>query len=165
MNTLEEAEFYKRKALLSAFIPFIFLFFMWMIKAIEKLFDIELFFLGIHPLAADGLAGIILSPFIHANINHLSNNSVALFLLSLALFFFYSDIAVKVFLSTWIFSGVLVWLAGREAWHIGARHYIRACGVSFFQRNYQKILQACSFIAAYCVYLRLNGLGIVSGNI
>jgi len=120
MNELEEAKFYKKKALLSAFIPFIFIFFMWITKAIEKLFNIDLVFLGIHPLAADGLAGIIFSPFIHADMKHLYNNSIGLFILSLAMFFFYSEIAVKAFLSTWIFSGILVWIAGREAWHIGA---------------------------------------------
>jgi membrane associated rhomboid family serine protease len=36
------------------------------------------------------------------------------------LFFFYSDPALKVFSITWIFTGVLVWLGGRPAWHIGA---------------------------------------------
>ena len=120
MDALEEAKFYKRKALLSAFIPFIFIFFMWITKAIETLFNIDLVFLGIHPLAADGLAGIVFSPFIHADIKHLVNNSIGLFILSLAMFFVYSEIALKTFLSTWIFSGVLVWIAGREAWHIGA---------------------------------------------
>jgi len=120
MNTPEEAKFYKKKVLLSALIPFIFIFFMWLTKAIEKLFGIDLSLLGIYPLAADGLAGIFLSPFIHADFNHLFNNSVSLFLLSLALFFFYSEVALKVFTYIWIFSGILVWIAGREAWHIGA---------------------------------------------
>ena len=120
MNTSEEAKFYKKKVLLSAFIPFIFIFFMWMTKVIEKLFNIDLYLLGIHPLAADGLIGILFSPFIHADFNHLFNNSISLFLLSLALFFFYSEVAFKVFMYIWIFSGILVWIAGRESWHIGA---------------------------------------------
>jgi len=120
MNTLEEATYYKKKVLLSALIPFIFIFLMWTTKAIETLFNMELVFLGIYPLNADGLAGIIFSPFIHADLKHLFNNSVALFILSLALFFFYSDVALKVFLSTWIFTGILVWIFGRESWHIGA---------------------------------------------
>ena len=132
MNASEETKFLQKKAALSAIIPFIFIFFMWMIKAIEKLFDIELVSLGIYPLAANGLTGILFSPFIHADLNHLFNNSVALFLLSLALFFFYSEIAVKVFLSTWIFSGILVWIAGREAWHIGASGIIYGLAAFLF---------------------------------
>jgi membrane associated rhomboid family serine protease len=120
MDSPEEDKFYKKKVLLSAFIPFIFIFFMWTTKAVEKLFNIDLGFLGIHPLAADGLAGILFSPFVHADFNHLFNNTISLFLLSLALFFFYSEVALKVFLYIWIFSGILLWTAGREAWHIGA---------------------------------------------
>jgi membrane associated rhomboid family serine protease len=50
----------------------------------------------------------------------LFNNSIALFILSLALFFFYSEVAFKVFLLTWVFSCILVWIFGRESWHIGA---------------------------------------------
>ena len=120
MNTLEESTFYKKKALLSAFIPFIFIFLMWTTKAIETILNIDLFFLGINPLNANGLGGIIFSPFIHADLKHLFNNSVALFILSLALFFFYSEVALKAFLSTWIFTGIFVWIFGRESWHIGA---------------------------------------------
>jgi membrane associated rhomboid family serine protease len=120
MNTLEEAKFYRKKVLLSAFIPFIFIFLMWTTKVIETLFSIDLVFLGIHPLNADGLSGIIFSPFVHADLKHLFNNSISLFLLSLALFFFYSEVALKVFLSTWFFTGILVWIAGRASWHIGA---------------------------------------------
>ena len=41
-------------------------------------------------------------------------------MLSITLFFFYSEIALKVLSWTWILTGLLVWLGGREAWHIGA---------------------------------------------
>ncbi|MBI5009166.1 MAG: rhomboid family intramembrane serine protease [Bacteroidia bacterium] len=93
---------------------------MWLSKLIELLFEIDLSHYGIHPLSTDGLSGIILSPFVHADFRHLFNNSLPLFLLSVALFFFYSEIALKVFLYTWVLSGLFVWLAGRFAWHIGA---------------------------------------------
>lgn len=120
MGTPEEDKFYKKKVLLSALIPFIFIFFMWTTKVVEKLLDMDFGFLGIHPLAADGLAGILFSPFVHSDFNHLLNNTISLFLLSLALFFFYSEVALKVFLYIWIFSGILLWTGGREVWHIGA---------------------------------------------
>jgi len=93
---------------------------MWITWLIEQLFNIDLTGLGIHPLSADGLPGIVLSPFIHSGIKHLFNNTLPLFMLSVALFFFYSEVALKVFSFTWLSTGVLVWLAGREAWHIGA---------------------------------------------
>lgn len=119
-HTESEAEFYRRKFFLSSLIPFVFVFTMWLTFSVERLFNLDFSGFGIHPLSADGLPGIILSPFIHSGFKHLFNNTVPLFLLAVALFFFYSEVALKVFSLTWLFSGILVWLAGREAWHIGA---------------------------------------------
>ena len=115
-----EEAFYRRKLLISFIIPGIFVFLMWLSKITELIFETDLSQLGIHPLSADGLYGIILSPFIHADFRHLINNSLPLFLLSAALFFFYSEVAMQVFLFSWILSGLFVWFAGRSAWHIGA---------------------------------------------
>lgn len=117
---LSEGAFYRRKLLISFIIPGIFVFLMWLSKIIELIFETDFSQFGIHPLSADGLFGIILSPFIHADFRHLINNSLPLFLLSAALFFFYSEVSLQVFLFTWILSGLLVWFAGRFAWHICA---------------------------------------------
>lgn len=115
-----EGAFYRKKLLLSSIIPGIFIFLMWMVKIVELLFDLDLTGFGIFPLTAKGLPGIIFSPFIHADIKHLFNNSLPLFFLSVALFYFYSEVALKVFIQTFLITGMLVWLAGRDAWHIGA---------------------------------------------
>ena len=101
-------------------IPGIFVFLMWMVKIVEVLFDIDLSQFGIYPLSIKGLRGIIFSPFIHADFTHLFNNSVPLFFLSIALFYFYSEVALRVFIGTYFITGFLVWIAGRDAWHIGA---------------------------------------------
>jgi Uncharacterized membrane protein (homolog of Drosophila rhomboid) len=116
----KEGAFYKRKLLLSMIIPGIFVFLMWLVKIVEVLFDIDLTRFGIYPLTVQGLPGILLSPFIHADFTHLFSNSVPLFFLSLALFYFYSEVALKVLIWTYFLTGLLVWIAGREAWHIGA---------------------------------------------
>jgi len=115
-----EGAFYRKKLLLSLIIPGIFVFLMWLVKIIEILFEIDLSDLGIYPLTARGLPGIIFSPFIHADFEHLINNSLPLFLLSVALFYFYSEIALKIFSWTYLLTGILVWFGGRDAWHIGA---------------------------------------------
>jgi membrane associated rhomboid family serine protease len=115
-----EGAFYRKKLLLSMIIPGIFVFIMWMVKIIEVLFNIDLYQYGIYPLTAKGLEGIIFSPFIHANFNHLFSNTLPLFFLSVALFYFYSEVALKVFIWTFFITGFLVWVAGREAYHIGA---------------------------------------------
>jgi membrane associated rhomboid family serine protease len=115
-----EGAFYRKKLLLSIVIPGIFVSLMWLVKIVEVLFDLDFSGFGIFPLTARGLTGIFFSPFIHADFNHLFNNSLPLFFLSVALFYFYSEVAVKVFGWTFFLTGLLVWLAGREAWHIGA---------------------------------------------
>lgn len=115
-----EDAFYRKKMFLSMIIPGIFVTLMWLVKIAEVLFEIDLSGFGINPLALKGLPGIIFSPLIHGDFNHLFNNSLPLFFLATALFYFYSEVALKVFLWTYFLTGLLVWLAGREAWHIGA---------------------------------------------
>src|SRR5664280_1352783 len=116
----KEGAFYRKKLLLSMIIPGIFVFLMWLVKIVELLFEIDLSRFGIYPLTVQGLPGILFSPFIHADFHHLFNNSLPLFFLSIALFYFYSEVAVRVFIWTYFITGLLVWIAGREAWHIGA---------------------------------------------
>ena len=115
-----EGAFYRKKLLLSMIIPGMFIFFMWLVKIIEVLFEIDLSGFGIYPLSAKGLQGIFFSPFIHGDFKHLFNNSLPLFFLSVALFYFYTEVALKVFIWTYFLTGLLVWIAGRESWHIGA---------------------------------------------
>lgn len=115
-----EGAFYRKKFFLSIIIPGIFVFVMWLVKIIEILFELDFSGFGIFPLSAKGLPGIVFSPFIHADFKHLFNNSLPLFFLATALFYFYSEVALKVFTWTFFLTGLLVWFAGREAWHIGA---------------------------------------------
>ena len=116
----EEGAFYRKKFLLSIIIPGFVTVIMWLVWTSEILFETDLTFLGIYPLSLKGLPGILLSPLLHADIRHLYNNTIPLFLLATGLFYFYSEVALKVFSMTWIITGLLVWLAGRDAWHIGA---------------------------------------------
>jgi membrane associated rhomboid family serine protease len=115
-----EDSFFKRKLFLSMLIPGILVSLMWVVKITEALLDIDLSGYGIYPLTEKGLSGILFSPFIHGDFKHLFNNSLPFFFLTTALFYFYSEVALKVFGWTYFLTGLLVWLAGREAWHIGA---------------------------------------------
>jgi membrane associated rhomboid family serine protease len=119
-DSKSEAAFYRKKFLLSIIIPSIIILFMWIVRITETIFGLDLSSLGINPLEIKGLPGIFLSPFIHENFRHLLNNTLPLYMLSITLFFFYSEIALKVLSWTWVLTGLLVWLGGREAWHIGA---------------------------------------------
>lgn len=81
---------------------------------------------GILPRTAWGLLGIIFSPMLHYNEEHLTTNCLSLLILLVILFMhreYRSDLA---FISIWFLSGLGTWLIGR-AWngpqpiiHIGA---------------------------------------------
>ncbi|WP_066221208.1 rhomboid family intramembrane serine protease [Formosa haliotis] len=75
---------------------------------------------GIYPRTLEGLQGIIFSPFIHGSISHLYQNSIPLFVLSVALFYFYRPIAWKVLGYGILVSGFLTWCIARPSYHIGA---------------------------------------------
>jgi len=100
--------------------PVILLVAMWMVKFIEYNWQFSFIRFGVLPLKAEGLFGIIAAPFIHENFRHLISNSLPLFLLTLSLFYFYKEIAGRVFVFIYIIDGICVWLSGREAYHIGA---------------------------------------------
>ncbi len=110
----------KKQFHLSLVFPILFLFLIWFVKFIEFGLETDFVQLGIYPLKSKGLLGIITAPFIHADIKHLFDNSIPVFFLSLALFYFYREVAYRVILIAWISTGILVWFVGREAYHIGA---------------------------------------------
>jgi membrane associated rhomboid family serine protease len=62
----------------------------------------------------------MLSPFLHLSLEHLINNSIPLFLLSSAIFFFYRNISWKIIFLGIFLSGLLTWIIGRDSIHIGA---------------------------------------------
>ena len=97
---------------------FVFLF--WMVEIIEQTAGLSFVRFGIYPLRLKGLVGILFSPFIHSDFNHLISNSVPFFILLFALIYFYRRISYRIFFQMFILAGLCVWLSGREAWHIGA---------------------------------------------
>ena len=110
----------------SLFIPLLLMISLWFIKIAEILFQQTWAHWGIYPRTWIGLRGILFSPLLHGSLQHLISNSVPLFVLSTSLFYFYKKIAWKVFLFSYIFVGLWVWLLGRENYHIGASGLIYA---------------------------------------
>lgn len=65
---------------------------------------------AIIPLVPAGLKGILFSPFLHGNLEHIFGNSVPVVALMFLLYQFYPNIANKIFFLGWISTGLLVWL-------------------------------------------------------
>ena len=96
-----------RKALI---MPLIFLAAIWLGYFIQNTGIIEGCEGAIIPLAPSGLKGIIFSPFLHGNLEHILGNSVPLVVLSFLLYQFYPLVADRVMLYGWLFSGFAVWM-------------------------------------------------------
>jgi membrane associated rhomboid family serine protease len=92
----------------------------WIVFWVEVQFNLSFNYLGIFPKTFVGLRGILFSPFIHGSVEHLYHNSLPLFILSLALFYFYRPIAWKVIIYGILLSGLITWGIGRPSYHIGA---------------------------------------------
>ena len=101
-------------------VPLFFVLILWFVYWLEIRFDFDFDINGILPRTVSGLQGIVFSPFIHSNIEHLYNNSIPLVVLLAALFFFYRNEAWSIIILGILFSGSLTWLIGRENYHIGA---------------------------------------------
>jgi membrane associated rhomboid family serine protease len=110
----------KKKFIHSLVFPTFFLVLIWVIKISEAALEMSFAHLGLFPLEASGLQGILFAPMIHADFKHLFDNSVPLYFLSIAIFYFYRPVAYRVFFLVWFISGLIVWLTARPAYHIGA---------------------------------------------
>ncbi|WP_417885992.1 rhomboid family intramembrane serine protease [Zunongwangia sp.] len=100
--------------------PLFFVLLIWIVYSIEINFNINFNSFGIYPRTIMGLRGILFSPFIHSGIKHLFNNTIPLYVLSAALFYFYRSLSWKVLGFGLVFSGLLTWIIGRPSYHIGA---------------------------------------------
>jgi membrane associated rhomboid family serine protease len=122
----------KKRVYLSIIFPAFFIALLWLVKIIEIVDKSDLWYYGVYPRSAEGLPGILLSPLIHGNINHLLDNSIPLLFLGWALFYFYNKVSYRVFFIIWFFSGMVVWIFARPSYHIGASGLIYGLGSFLF---------------------------------
>lgn len=119
----------------------------WVVHLINRLMSYRLCVFGIIPRHPFGLLGIITSPFIHQDFNHLFFNSVPLFVLSIFVLAGGLDLFYAVTGSIILIAGILIWLIGRPAIHIGASALIMGYWAfvlanAFFQVSMVTILLA-----------------------
>ena len=93
---------------------------LWCLKSAEILFGWNLSFMGLVPLEAAGMLGILTAPLVHGSLEHIFNNTFAILILASVLYYGYPKSWWKVLSLVWVLSGVGVWLFARQATHIGA---------------------------------------------
>jgi membrane associated rhomboid family serine protease len=128
--------------------------FLWIIYWVQIRFDFDFYQNGIYPRDISGLQGVLFSPFIHENLDHLYNNSIPLLVLLAAMQFFYPKQTFSVIGFGILFSGLMTWIIGRENYHIGASGLIYVL-VSFIffkgiqTRYYRLVALSLSVILLY----------------
>ena len=120
---------------------------LWLVHICKLAFNLPLGNYGLVPRDFSGAIGILTSPFIHGNWEHLASNSVPLFVLTMIILIFYKRVAFKSIILIYILTGIAVWLFGRHVIHIGASGVVYGL-VSFvfwsgiFRRNIKSIILA-----------------------
>ena len=92
----------------------------WAVKIIEFTFDYNFGEYGILPRTLSGSVGIFTAPLIHGDVYHLVSNTLPILILGIGVFYFYEKIAPWVVLLIYLITGFWVWIAARDAYHIGA---------------------------------------------
>jgi membrane associated rhomboid family serine protease len=144
----------KKRVWLALIPAILFVSILWLVFLIgQTLLDrVDIMRLGITPGEITGLRGVIFSPLLHSSVSHLWSNTLSLLILIWFLFYFYSKIALNVFAALWIISGVVTWLIGRNALHVGASGLVFAMlFFLFFSGIFRKYipLVAVSLIVAF----------------
>lgn len=127
---------------------------LWIIHIVQWLFGLDFSSLGIFPRSIYGALGIITSPFIHGNFQHLIANTIPFAFFTTLLFLFYKKKAYLIFLLIWVTSGFFTWIIGRPAWHIGASSVIYGLASflvfgGLFSKNFKLIILAIAIALLY----------------
>lgn len=143
-----------RKYRKSSVIPLRMAFLMWLAFSYQFYSGKDLGFLGIYPRDLWGLIGVFTGPLIHGDLNHIMSNTLPLIILGAVVFHFYSRIAVAVFYNSYLITGLLVWIFGREFYHIGASGVIYALAFflmlfGLFRGDKKSLLISIATVAVY----------------
>jgi len=113
--------------------PLLFLLFAWAIYYYDAKYTLNLYRLGVSPRNTFGIIGVLFMPLLHGDIHHILSNTFPFLILGILLFYYYKDVAFKVFIYIYLFSGFLVWLLGdlefTRSGHIS--HHIGASGIIY----------------------------------
>ena len=147
------------KALL---IPLFMLFAMWLGFFLQHIGFVENCEGSLIPLVPEGLKGVIFSPLLHGNLEHIASNSVPIAALLFLLYQFYPKLANPIFFYGWIVTGLVVWLLppmnffGQEATYtciIGASGIVYMLAFFLFFsgifRKDKKLLTVSLLVALY----------------
>jgi len=129
---------------------------MWLVFWSDHLFpEIPFYKYGVIPKETETLRGILFMPLLHAKheIGHIVNNSVPTAILLGALIYYYREIALRVFVLSWLFTGIGLWVFAENtsSYHIGMSGVVYALATFLFTsgvlRKYRPLQGISLFVA------------------
>ncbi len=143
------------------FIPILFVFAIWFVKGYELISENSLSELAIHPWNTEKILNILTFPLIHADFSHLLNNTYPIIILGGIISSVYKEISNRVFLLSYVLSGMIFWGLGDSTPVIGASGVVYALGsfilVSGFIKK-QPRLAMLSFLIIFLNFFNLWGI-------
>lgn len=137
--------------------PLLLVIVMWLSYWADHIFSFEFYRLGVFPQSVKGLQGILLMPLIHSksDIHHLINNSIPTLLLLGSVIYFYRKIALRVFIFSWLLTGIGVWLFAGDshAFHIGMSGVIYALAAFLFTSGVLRKFLPLQGISMFVIFI------------
>lgn len=92
----------------------------WVVFLLDRFLGLELYRFGLLPQTKSGLAGLVMTPLLHASWQHLLSNTLPVLVAGTAILFLYPNSAIRVIPVIYFGSSLVVWVFGRPDVHIGA---------------------------------------------
>jgi membrane associated rhomboid family serine protease len=109
---------------------------------------------GLRPRSLDGVLDILTFPLLHANLTHLLSNTLPLIIFGFLVFLSGVRVFATAVASSWLGSGLVVWLIGGFNVTVGASGLVFGLFAfllvrGFFNRNWWQILLSAALFMAY----------------
>ena len=136
--------------------PILLLIVMWMVFWSDHLFpEIHFYQYGVIPGESETLGGVLLMPLLHSKheIGHIVNNSVPTVILLGTLIYYYREIALRIFVFSWLLTGIGLWVFAENtsSYHIGMSGVVYALAAFLFTsgvlRKYRPLQGISLFVA------------------
>ena len=134
-------------------LPALFVGLLWLVFGIEYLFDLDLSRYAVEPRTSNGLIGILLFPLLHGDLEHIAANTSSLLVLLVAVRYIFPHLYLRVFAVTYLLPGIITWLIGRPAYHLGASGMIYALATFMFLSGVIRVNRYLLAISLLVVFL------------
>lgn len=128
---------------------------LWVLEVVDTVLGNRLDRLGIEPLEADGLWGVLFAPLLHAGFGHLTANTVPALVLTFLIMLSGGPVWARATGIVWVVGGLGTWLTGgANTLHLGASVLVFGWIVFLVLRGYfnRSVLQVVLGIGVLLAY-------------